>query len=176
MSIYNGDGSRNNLTPFGNFTSLAVDLQIVVNKIVKNDNICKLLYYNSPDALSQPNLTPEQKSELMNKNIKVVPVLEKDNETSNLIIVQFDKFIPNETDATTYIEFIISFDIFCYSKNWILDDYMLRPYKIMSELNTMFNMSKLRSSGPINFIGASSLLINENLSGYSLMYKVYDYR
>jgi hypothetical protein len=176
MSIYTGDGSRNGLTPFGNFTSLAVDLQIIVNKIIKNDTICKLLYYDGPNALLQPVLTPEQKSDLMGKNIRVVPVLEKDDEIANLILIQFDNFIPNETDSATYIEFMISFDILCYSKNWVLDDYMLRPYKIMSELNTMFNMSKLRSSGPINFIGARSLLINENLTGYSLMYKVYDYR
>jgi hypothetical protein len=176
MSIYTSDGSRNNLTPFGNFTSLAVDLQIVMNKIIKNDNICKLLYYDAPNALSQPNLTPDQKSSLIGKAIRVVPVLEKDDEASNIIIIQFDRFTPNATDDSVYIEFMISFDILCNSKTWIMDDYMLRPYKIMSEINSMFNMSKLRSSGPINFMGASSLLINENLVGYSMVYRVYDYR
>jgi len=176
MSIYTNDGLRNNLTPFGNFTSLAVDLQIIMNKIIKNDNICKLLYYDGPDALSRPNLTPEQKSALIGKNIKVVPTIEKDQDTTNMIIIQFDRFFPNNQDDNVYIQFTISFDVLCYSKTWVMDDYMLRPYKIMSELNSIFNMSKLRSSGPINFAGSTSLLINENLVGYTMMYNVYDYR
>ena len=33
--------------------------------LLENDNFCKLLYYNTPDALSQPNLTIEQKRSLI---------------------------------------------------------------------------------------------------------------
>ena len=37
----------------------------IVMALLENDNFCKLLYYNTPHALSQPNLTMSQKRALI---------------------------------------------------------------------------------------------------------------
>ena len=37
----------------------------IVMALLENDNFCKLLYYNTPDALSKPNLTMAQKRQLI---------------------------------------------------------------------------------------------------------------
>lgn len=175
--LYASDGSYSSVSgsPM-NFTQIGKDLQLIMEKLVTNDNIAKLLYYGEKTALSMANLSADQKLLMVNDYIRVVPVLPKDLEAKNYIIIQFDNFSPSDVDAMNYKEFILTFDVFCNSQNWILDDYQLRPYAIMNEIDKLFNLSKLNSSGPINFIGANSIIINENLLGFSLVYKIYDYR
>ena len=36
----------------------------IIMALLENDNFCKLIYYNTIDALSQPNLTMTQKKEI----------------------------------------------------------------------------------------------------------------
>lgn len=174
--LYANDGSANPNSPTMNFSQVGKDLQLIMEKLVLNDSLAKLLYYGEKDALKKQNLDADTKLKMINDYIRVVPVLPKDLEAKNYVIVQFDSFMPSNVDAMTYKNFLVTFDIFCNAQNWILDDYQLRPYAIMNEIDKMFNMSKLNSSGPINFVGANAMIINENLLGFSLIYKIYDYR
>ncbi len=174
--LYNSDGRLNTTHSTTNFSQVGRDLQLVMERLVTNENIAKLLYYGDKDALSKPNISAEVRLSMVNDYIRVVPVLPKDLEAKNYIIIQFDSFSPSGSDAMTYKDFVLTFDIFCNAQNWILDGYQLRPYAIMDEIDKMFNMSKLNSSGPINFIGANSIIINENLLGFNLAYRIYDYR
>lgn len=174
--FYNEDGTfigNSNILSFG---QAGKDLQVIMEKLITNDNVMKLLYYGQKDALKQPNLDATTKLSMVNDYIRVVPVLPKDVEAKNYIIIQLDNFSPSGSDAMVYRDFLVSFDIFCNAETWILDDYLLRPYAIMNEIDRMFNVSKLNSSGPINFVGANSILINENLLGFTIAYRVYDYR
>jgi hypothetical protein len=174
-----GYDSNGNFVPHNNvnnFTQISKDLQLIIEKLITNDNLCKLLYYTGKNALSQPVLDIDTKLSMINDYIKAVPVLPKDIDMKNYILIQFDNFSPSLADPMNYQEFMLTFDIFCNSTNWILDDYLLRPYAIMHEIDKMFNLSKLNSSGPINFIGANSIIINENLLGFTLTYRIYDYR
>jgi hypothetical protein len=174
--LYADDGTLKQTHSSVNFSQMGRDLQIIMEKLVTNNNIAKLLYYGEKEALSQPDLDADTRLAMVNDYIRVTPVLAKDTEAKNYIIIQFDNFSPSPADPMTYKEFILTFGIFCNSQSWILDNYQLRPYAIMNEIDKMFNMSKLNSSGPINFIGANSLIINENLLGFSISYRIYDYR
>ena len=53
--------------PHSSFLSLEKDMGIIVDLIMKNNNLKKLLYYTSADALSKPNLTPKETKELFQK-------------------------------------------------------------------------------------------------------------
>lgn len=174
--FYANDGTYNSSISAMNFSQIGKDLQLIMEKIVTNDQLAKLLYYGEKDAVKKENLSADIKLSMVNDYVRVVPVLPKDLEAKNYIIVQFDNFSPNPVDAMIYKEFLLTFDVFCNAQNWILDDYQLRPYAIMNELDKMFNLSKLNSSGPINFVGANHMIINENLLGFSLVYRVHDYR
>ncbi len=173
--LYANDGTLSTSHPPFGFVQVGRDLQLIMEKLVTNENIAKLLYYGEKDALSKNNVDADTKLAMVNDYIRVVPVLPKDLEAKNYIIIQFDNFSPGSDPMLTR-EFLISFDIFCNAQNWILNDYQLRPYAIMNEIDKMFNMSKLNSFGPINFVGATGIIINENLLGFTLVYKVYDYR
>jgi hypothetical protein len=51
------------------FLSIDKNLSMIIDKFLKNDNLCKLLYYTEKDCLKAPELTMEQKLSMLNKQI-----------------------------------------------------------------------------------------------------------
>ena len=45
-------------------------MNIIVDRMMKNDRLKKMLYYTTRDCLNKPKLTDDQTSELFGKNIK----------------------------------------------------------------------------------------------------------
>lgn len=174
--MYKQDGSSGSLTPRQNFIDVGFDLKRILNKILKNDKLVKLLYYNQSNVDNLPNLTNTEKAALIHDYIKIVPRLPKDLESKNYLIIQMDQFTPASADDNRYRSFLLSFDVLCHADTWVMDDYMLRPFKILQELDSMFNMSKLHSLGPVSFASANQIIINEELMGYSIYYRVLDFQ
>ena len=155
--------------PKSSFLSINKDLDIITNRILKNDRLQKLLYYNVVNPLDQPNLTEDQQLELLERNIKIVPKLYIDGSVMNYIIISFDNFIPNATNPE-FRDNTISFDIICHFDQWQLKDFNLRPYRIAAELDTLFNDTRLTGIGKLDFVGCSQILLNEEFAGISIVY------
>ena len=81
--------------PKSSFLSLDKDMSIIVEMIMRNDSLKKMLHYTSKDCLSRPVLTEDETLELFGKNIKIVPKLYIDPEVLNYIFIFFDNFVPN---------------------------------------------------------------------------------
>lgn len=175
MGIYNSDGTRNSAIPTNNFLDVGYNLKKVLNRILKNDDLIKLLYYNVPDATSQATLSNAQKVAMVNDYIKLVPKIPKDVESKNYLIINLDQFSTLRDDYN-YRTFMLNFDVLCNAEYWIMDDYMLRPFKILHELDSMFNNSKLDSLGPTTFERATQVVLNEELMGYSIFYRIMDFQ
>lgn len=153
------------------FGSAQKDLFKIVDKLIENDNVKKLLYYQDKNSLDKPNLTAEQSIDLIHKNIRVIPRLPIEEDVKSYIIIGFDNFVPNETNPV-YRDNIITFDVLCHLDTWIMSDYKLRPYLIMGEIDGMINKKKLNGIGTAEFIGANQLILSDELAGFTLTYKV----
>ena len=57
--------------PKSSFLSLEKDMNIIVDLILKNDRLKKLLHYTTNDCLDKPDLTDEQSADLFGKEIKI---------------------------------------------------------------------------------------------------------
>ena len=156
--------------PKSSFLSIEKDCGIIVNQMLKDDRLKKLLYYTTPDCLNKSNLTEEQSLSLFGKNIKLVPKLQVDGEVLNYIIISFDNFIPNASN-TEFRDNIICFDIVCHFDQWNLKDFQLRPYRIAAEIDTLFNNRHLTGIGLLEFIGANQIVLTSEFAGLSLMFR-----
>lgn len=157
--------------PKSAFLSVEKDLEIITDYILKNNNLKKLLFYNSKDALKKPNLTEDQSLLLFKKNIKIVPKVYLEEEMINYIVISFDNFIENNFNPE-FRDNLIQFDIVCNYENWHLQDFQLRPYRIAAELDSMLNKKHLTGIGKLEFFTGVNLQINSNFGGFSLVYKV----
>ena len=81
--------------PKSSFLSLEKDMSIIVQTLMKNQRLKRLLHYTTKDCLDKPDLTEEESLELIGKNIKLVPKLYVDGSVQNYIIVSFDNFTSN---------------------------------------------------------------------------------
>ena len=156
--------------PKSSFLSVEKDMNIIVNMILKNDRLKKMLYYTTRDCLSQPALNEDQSLELFGKNIKIVPKLEVDGSVMNYIIISFDNFIANVSNPE-FRDNVIEFDIICQFEQWPMKDFELRPYKIAAELDSMFNEKHLSGIGELKFLGANQMILTEQYAGLCLLYQ-----
>ena len=156
--------------PKSSFISIEKDMGTIVDMMLKNNRLKKLLYYNLENCLFQENLTEDQSLELIEDGyIRMVPKLYVDKDILNYIIISFDNFTPNVTNPE-FRDNIISFDIICHFNQWQMPNFQLRPYKIAAEIDTLFNNRHLSGIGELQFLGANQILINDEFGGISLMY------
>lgn len=155
--------------PKSSFLSMEKDTGIIVNEILKNNRLKKLLYYTTSDAMEKPNLTEDQALSLLGTNIKIVPKLYVDGSVLNYVLINFDNFTPSENPE--FRDNTIQFDIVCHFDQWNLRDYALRPYKIAGEIDSMFNLKKLTGIGYLEFMGATQIVLNDEFAGLCLMYR-----
>jgi hypothetical protein len=139
--------------PKSAFLSTEKDMSIIVNMIMKNSRLKKMLHYTTKDCLKRPDLTEEQTLELFGKNIKIVPKLYVDGSVLNYIIISFNNFTPNATNPE-FRNNVIEFDIVCHFDQWHLKDFELRPYKIAAEIDSMICGKHLTGIGRLEFLSA----------------------
>lgn len=162
--------------PKSSFLAIDKDMELLVNHFLKNDRLLKLLYYDTPNALSQPQVPQDKALAMFGKQIKIVPKLKVDQPEFCYIVISFDNFTPNMTNPE-FRDNIVSFDIVCHFDQWNLGDFALRPYKIAAEIDSMFNKKRLTGIGTVDFIGANQIVLSDEFAGLTLMYQtIHGYR
>ena len=152
------------------FLSLEKDFALIANKLLTNDNLCKMLYYSQSDCLKAQDLTMKEKQTLINKQIKIVPQLQISQDCPIYIIITFNNFRPNMKNPE-FRDCMINFDIFCHPDHWNMGNFKLRPYKIAGEIDAMINNEKLTGIGTAQFLAADNLVLNDQLMGLTLVYE-----
>lgn len=152
------------------FLGMEKDFSIIINKMLKDDDLMRLLYYSQPDCLEASAPTMAQRLTLINKNILLVPKIDIDMECPNYVVIRMGEFKPNESNPE-FRDCEIAFNILCHPDHWNLGDFKLRPYKIAGRIDTLFNEKKLTGIGTLHFMGTDDLVLNNDLMGIQIMYQ-----
>lgn len=155
--------------PKSSFLSVEKDLRLIVNQLLTNERLTKLLYYTDKKCLSNPDLSAKEKLSLIDNHIRIVPQILIDKDCPIYIIITMDNFTPNATNPE-FRDCTVNFDILCHPDHWSLGDFQLRPYKIAGEIDSMLNKKKLTGIGEMNLITGTNLVINDQLMGLTLIY------
>jgi hypothetical protein len=91
-------------------------------------------------------------------------------EVKSYILLSFDNFTPNDTNPE-YRDCTVTFDIICHTDCWDIQNYQLRPIKIVGYIDGILNETKLTGIGKFHFMGCNQLILNEDIAGYTLMYR-----
>lgn len=174
MPLLRSQGEKSMLGRYSSFASVEQTLSKVVERLMKNDRLKRLLYYTDRHALELPKLTQEQSYSLLNNQFRIVPKLTIDHDAKPYVIISLDNFVPFE-DQTTFRSFQLSFDILVPFEFWQLDNFKLRPYAIAGEIDGLINNDFVFGSQVADFIGAKQLILNEAWGGLSLYYNVETY-
>ena len=166
------------------FLSCEKDLQSILSKLFiesqpYSNDLKKLLVVNTKDCLDQKNkimydnfikdMSIAKLRELGYIRFEPKIKMKEHEEVKSYLIFNFDNFKTNATnpqfrDCNVYI------DILCHTDCWDIGDFRLRPLKICGYIDGILNNSKLSGIGTFQFLGCNELVLDETLSGYTLMY------
>lgn len=175
MPLLRSQSEKFMLGRYSSFASVENTLLLVVDRLLKNERLKRLLYYTDKHALELPKLNQEQAYSLLNNQIRIVPKLTIDHDAKPYVIITLDNFVPME-DQTTFRSFQLGFDILVPYEFWLLDNFKLRPYCIAGEIDGMINNDFVIGTQVADFMGAKQLIINEAQGGLSLYYNVETYK
>lgn len=166
------------------FLSCEKDVELILKKLFVesrpySDTLKKLLVINAKDCLDGENKNYQRViNEMSIKKlrdegyIRLEPKISfgEHEEVKSYILISFDNFIPNPTNPE-YRDCTVTFDVVCHTDYWDVLDYRLRPIKIVGYIDGILNETKLTGIGKFHFLGCNQLILNEDLSGYTLMYR-----
>ena len=183
---------------YSTFLSCDKDIQKILKTLfVQNrphsDILKKLLIINSKDCLEnneeyQRVIDSFSLKDLIDKDyIRLNPKISRGThqEVKSYIIISLDNFSPNIRNSQ-YRDYIINFDIVCYNDTWVLNDYKIRPLMIcgyiqgilrsLTSSNSKNKKSydadiKLTGIGKYQLIGCKQVVLNEDLSMYTLSFR-----
>ena len=177
--------TRTTMSCNSSFLSCEKDTETILRRLFVesypySDTLKRLLVINTKDCLDN------NESEVINETISKMTVakmrqegyiklepkikMPEHEEVKAYIIISFDNFTPNETNPF-YRDCTISFDIICHTDYWDIGNYRLRPLKIAGYIDGLLNNCRLSGIGILNFLSASQLVLNQDLSGYTLTYR-----
>ena len=142
-------------------------------KLIDNQDLLKLLWFNEKNALSQNNITDTIKysmidqEDLTNTKIFITPftgaVIEA--EKSELRAYLYNVTPDNNILSRT----VFNFEVLVHNNLWILDQAKQRPVRICSEVLKSLNGQEVNGIGRLYFSNRDRIQLvrfNENYTGY----------
>lgn len=165
------------------FLSCQKDIETILRKLFieskpYSDYLKRLLIINTEDCLDTDNPIYNEQikkslKEIIDEGyISFIPKIKfgEHEKVKSYLIISIDNFSSNSTNPY-YRDCTVNFDIICHTDYWDIGDYQVRPLKIVGYIDGILNECKLSGIGTFNFLGCNQLLLNQELSGYTLSYR-----
>lgn len=145
--------------------SLGKNCKLMAKLIDQNQTIKKLLSITTIDPLKAADI-PES---LLNKNIKLVPLIKANNNNTESEIAII---IPNirKTDNSSYNKIEVKIAVGCPLVSWVINDDSLRPFLIISELEKMLDGLRIDGIGVMTLKMIDLSYLDDDFSIYELIF------
>lgn len=183
------------------FFSCAQDTETILKQLFVKSNpysnrLKRLLVINNPDCLNQNNQSYQQlidskplsvlrKEGYIRTNPKIAR--KQFQNIKSFILLTFDNFSSNAIDPK-FMDCTVNFDIICYDDEWDLQNFQIRPIVIAGYIDGILNSIsddnkiawqnrgsssniKLSGMGEYYFLGLNLVVLNEDISMYTLSYR-----
>lgn len=157
-----------------NCQELGENLQKIIQRLMANDDLVKLLYYEDKDPLSHDNLTEIQKKELVFEElIKITPKVIQREDAKSVISLKVVSGTKSENDEFRNIS--LSIEVFVPMTQWIFKSSNLRPFAILGEIQKSLDKKTVNGLGKL--MGGDFILnfLTEEMSCYEITFNLIDY-
>lgn len=158
-----------------NCGELGKNLQKIINRLMANDNLVNLLYYEGRDPLGEEKLTQDIKNrEIFNKLIKVIPHYQEDENNKSVLIayIQSGNKISGNSEFKTVR---ITIDIIVPLECWMIKDSNLRPFAILGEVQNSLEGKTINGLGKIAGGDFELTRLTDKTSIYSQTFTITEY-
>ena len=158
-----------------NCSELGENAQKIIQRLIANQNLVKLLYYTDKDPLSQPDLTDEQlKQEVFEKLIKIVPKVGSKETAHSVVAVRFVRGRRNYQNKE-FENITIAVETFVPMTQWLIKGTNLRPFAIMGEIQKSLNDKTINGLGKMVGGDFDLNFLTEEISAYEQSFSLITY-
>lgn len=158
-----------------NCNELGVSLQKIIKRLLGNDELVKLLYYEDKDPLGQPALSEEFKQkEIFEKLIKIVPLVGTNTESKSKVVVYITR-AGKHPQNNEFKNITIHISVFVPLTSWIIKDSNLRPFAILGRLQESLDGKTINGLGRLSGGDFELKLLTEEMSCYEQTYSLVEY-
>lgn len=158
-----------------NCKDIGINLQRIMQRLMSNDDLVKLLYYTDKDPLSNQNLTEEQKEkEIFEKLIKIVPRIGPKETAQSIVAIRVVNGVKNR-ENTEFKDVIISIEVFVPLTQWIIKGTNLRPFAILGEIEKSLNGKVVEGLGRMKGGDFELNFITDEISNYTQEFLITSY-
>jgi hypothetical protein len=156
-------------------------INIVLAKILADQDLCKYIYYDVDQPLSQATITDTSilsDRYSADRRIFATP-FDPDIHGTQQTSIHIELSQSERTDSTYYKSVNISFIILSHNHLWELytadASISLRPNKIVSKLFELFNRQQSIGIGSPHFSEIEPIYFNDTVSGYKVTFENVDF-
>lgn len=147
---------------------LSSNLVILLEEILKNQNICKLLYYQDSNPYNKPDI--DSKSLMFNHIFPFPFDVEAQHKENVQLRVYFSEIRFGKHQKLEFS--VLNFDIICSKSKevWLFNDGepKIRPYELLSELMSHLSERSIETLGVIRFLKSFPIYVNNDFHGIRL--------
>lgn len=152
-----------------NFNEMGENLMLIVDRLLNNQKLCKLLKYTDSNPLLHPDF--EDTRTLLHKRIRVVPKIEaQENTESTIVIMTTSGYLNGANHEFNNIE--IEVYIYVPFEEWIINDVQLRPFAIMSEVQNSLNEKQIKGLGKMMLDNFGADMITDEMGAYRMHFSL----
>lgn len=152
-----------------NSKELGDNLFKIAEQLLKNQLLCRLLVNDDNDPLAREVKEPFS---LLGKNIVVVPKINEDDfdRESKIALV----FPYGETNDSNDEFKNLRFDVLVYTTldTWVVNDKSLRPFMIMSEVETSLKDKRMNGIGTMRYENFELTTLTDKVSCYQMRFTI----
>ena len=150
------------------------NLEKITKKLLKNQNLCKLLVNTDLDPLNKDlHQDIEDTMELYGIYIRNVPLvfLEGEETTETKIILIFDESqVDGSNPNNEFLSLLIY--IYCPYIEWLIAGNQLRPFAIMSEIRKSIQDKCINGLGTIQYLGFEIASLTPQMGSYRMRFGI----
>ena len=158
-----------------NCNELGENLQKIISRLLANDDLVKLLYYEGMDPLEQSALSTEEKQkQVFEKLIKTVPrVGTKDTAKSVIVVyVQRASKIPGNKE---FKNVRILVDVIVPLTQWYIKSTNLRPFAILGKVQESLDNKTINGLGKMSGGDFELNFVTDDVICYQQSYEITEY-
>lgn len=158
-----------------NCAEIGENLKLIMKRLMANQTLVKLLYYEDKDPLSQPDLTEEQlKNLIYNKHIKIIPQIGSKETAQSIVVIRVTKGQKN-IDNDEFRNITITLEIFVPITQWFIKNENLRPFLILGEIQKSLDGKTINGLGKLSGGDFDLNFLTEEMTCYETNYSLIQY-
>ena len=158
-----------------NCEELGKNLQKIVNRLISNDDLVKLLHYEDENPLAHSALTKEEKQkDVFEKLIKTVPRVGTKDTAKSVIVIYVQK--ANKISGNKEFRNIrILVDVIVPLTQWYIMDDNLRPFAILGRIQSSLDDKTINGLGKISGGDFELNFVTDDVICYQQIFEITEY-